>query len=64
MRRWRLALVAAVLVVMQVGYLAAWRPLGVVPALVLVLVVLVGLGGTASEALAVALIGGLALGCY
>jgi rod shape-determining protein MreD len=61
MRRVRLtALVAAGLAV-QLGFMPALRPLGVIPNLVLVLVVLVGLTGTATAALSVALVGGLLL---
>jgi hypothetical protein len=51
-------LVAAVMVV-QLGFVPALHPLGVVPNLMIVLVVLTGLAGTASAALTVALIGGL-----
>jgi hypothetical protein len=46
---------------LQVSLLPALRPLGVVPYLALVLVVLVGLEGTASLALAIAVAGGLVL---
>lgn len=61
MKPWWLAMAGAAAVLAQVGFMAAWRPLGAVPDLVLVLVVLVGLSGTASEALALGLAGGLAL---
>jgi Ca2+/Na+ antiporter len=60
MRWWFWLVVAAVLAV-QVAFIPALRPLGVVPNLALVLVVLVGLRGTASLALGVALAGGLLL---
>jgi hypothetical protein len=48
-------------VVLQLSLLPALRPLGVVPNLALVVVVLVGLEGTASLALVIAVAGGLAL---
>jgi hypothetical protein len=53
--------IAVACVLLQVGLLPALRPLGVVPNLMLVLVVLVGLEGTASAALALAVVGGLAV---
>jgi rod shape-determining protein MreD len=46
-------------ILLQLSWLPALRPLGVVPDLALVLVVLVGLEGTASQALLVAVAGGL-----
>lgn len=61
MRYWRLGLIVAVSVVLQLGLLAPMRPLGVVPNLLLGLVVLVGLSGSATAALAVAIICGLIL---
>jgi len=59
----RLALIALtiVAVVLQIGLLPALRPLGVVPNIMLVLVVLVGLEGTASAALTMAVVTGLAV---
>lgn len=59
--RWRFWLVAAVVLALQVAFLPALRPLGVVPNLALVLIVLAGLFGTASLALGVALVGGVLL---
>ncbi len=61
MRAARLILVAAVTLVVQVGFLAALRPFGVVPDAALALVALIGLTGTASTALLVGLVGGLAM---
>jgi rod shape-determining protein MreD len=61
MKRILLALLVAICVVLQVSLLPALRPLGVVPDLVLVLVVLIGMEGTASTALAAAVAAGLAL---
>ncbi len=58
---WRVWVVSAVVLGLQVAWLPALRPLGVVPNVALVLVVLVGLNGTASRALGVALVGGLLL---
>jgi len=46
---------------LQLSLLPGLRPLGVVPSLALVLVVLVGLEGTASQALVAAVTGGVAL---
>lgn len=50
-----------IVLVLQLSFLPALRPLGVVPDATLVLVVLVGLASTVSRALAVALVGGLLL---
>jgi cell shape-determining protein MreD len=61
MRSLRFGLLLAVVLVVQIGFMAALRPLGVVPNLVLVFVVLAGLLGTASRSLAAALVGGLLL---
>ena len=61
MRYWRLVIVVVAMIVLQLGLVPAVRPLGVVPNLLLGLVALVGLLGTASVALAVALAGGLVL---
>ena len=49
------------IVILQVGFIPALRPLGVVPNLVMVAVVLLGLEGTASQAVVAALAGGLVL---
>jgi hypothetical protein len=51
----------AVVVVTQLTLLPALRPLGVVPNAVLGLVALVGMEGTASEALAMAVVAGVAV---
>jgi hypothetical protein len=61
MKRFGLILLAVVSLLMQIALLPALRPFGVVPNLMLVLVVLVGLEGTASAALAIAVAGGVAL---
>jgi rod shape-determining protein MreD len=61
MKRTGLIALAVVGVILQLSLLPALRPLGVVPNLALVLVVLVGLEGTASQALVIAVAGGLAL---
>ncbi len=61
MRQWRFLLLLLPVLALQVGFMAAFRPFGVVPNLILVLAVLAGLMGTASLALGVALVGGLLL---
>ncbi|HSX02076.1 MAG TPA: hypothetical protein VLI05_02045 [Candidatus Saccharimonadia bacterium] len=61
MRLWRLYLVTILVLILQIGFIPALRPFGVVPDLALALVVSVGLAGTASAALAVAVAGGLLL---
>lgn len=61
MRRWGLVVLVVAGVVLQLSLLPALRPLGAVPSLMLVLVALVGLEGTASQALWVAVAGGLAM---
>lgn len=61
MKPWRLSLLILVVIILQVGFLPAWRPLGVVPDLLLALVLALGLYTTAGEALITALVGGLAL---
>ena len=61
MRRLGLIALTIVSIVLQVGLLPALRPLGVGPNLLLVVVVLVGLEGTASSALTIAVISGLAV---
>ncbi|HSX01473.1 MAG TPA: hypothetical protein VLF67_04510 [Candidatus Saccharimonas sp.] len=61
MRWWRLAILVVAVALLQVGLVPALRPLGVVPNLVLGLVVLVGIAGTATSALVVAVTTGLLL---
>ena len=61
MRRIMFAIVMGVVIGLQLGFVPAMRPLGVVPDLALVMVVLVGLMGTASRALVVAVVAGLLL---
>jgi rod shape-determining protein MreD len=64
MRSYRFVrLVAAVLLTvwLQAYFFAAWRPLGVVPNLLLLVVIYAGLARNASETVAVAVTGGLAL---
>jgi hypothetical protein len=60
-KRLGLILLAAVCVLLQTSLLPALRPFGVVPNLALAMVVLVGLEGTASMALTIAVLGGFAL---
>jgi len=60
-KRAGLVVLAIVSVIVQVSLLPALRPLGVVPNLMLVMVTLIGLEGTASSALAVAVAGGVVL---
>ncbi|MDF2460603.1 MAG: hypothetical protein K0S68_6 [Candidatus Saccharibacteria bacterium] len=59
MRRIALILSSLVIVMMQISLLPALKPLGVVPNIALAWVVLVGLEGTASSALAVAVASGI-----
>ena len=59
MRRWLLWIFCVLVVVAQVSLLPALRPLGVVPNAVLGLVALVGMEGTASEALVVGVVAGV-----
>src|SRR5471032_2090666 len=61
MKRVGLVVIAILAVLLQVSLLPALRPLGVVPNLMLVVVVLMGLEGTASVALVVAVVGGVAV---
>ena len=61
MKRIVCIVLAVAVVLLQMSLLPALRPFGVVPNLMLVFVVLMGLEGTASSALVVALAGGLAL---
>jgi hypothetical protein len=60
-RRLWLVVLAFVSILIQLGLLPALRPFGVVPNLMLVVVTLVGLEGTASSALTIAVAGGLAV---
>lgn len=61
MRRAVLIVVVGVLVVMQISLVPALRPFGVVPNVMLPVVIMIGLRSTVSQALAVALVGGLAM---
>jgi hypothetical protein len=61
MKIWLLWLLAAVVVVAQLTLLPALRPLGVVPNVLLGLVVLVGMEGTASEALVLSVAAGVVI---
>ncbi len=61
MRGATLTIIVGALLLVQVSFLAALRPLGVVPDLALVAVILVGLSQTVSRALIVGLVGGLLL---
>jgi hypothetical protein len=61
MRRVWFVVVVLLMVLVQVGLLPALRPFGVVPNVMLALVALIGLEGTASGALVVAVAGGLAM---
>lgn len=60
-RNYFLAIFAILTVALQVYFLGSWRPLGVVPNLLLIVVIYVGLIRTATETLAAALVGGLLL---
>ncbi len=61
MRRLVLLIGVAFALVLQVGFIPALHPFGVVPNIILALVVLVGLMGTATAALSIAVAGGLVL---
>src|SRR5471030_2509367 len=61
MKRLGLAVLAIISILLQVSLLPALRPFGVVPDLILVVVVLMGLEGTASAALVLAVVAGLIL---
>ena len=61
MKAWLLTIVAILIVLLQISFIPALRPLGVVPNIALVMIALVGLYGTASLALVLAISGGLAL---
>jgi cell shape-determining protein MreD len=61
MKRAILAVLAVIIFVLQLSFIPALRPFGVVPNLGIALIALVGLYGTASLSLTMAIIGGLAL---
>lgn len=61
MRRILLLVVLGLAIVTQVSLLPALRPFDAVPNLMLVLVILIGLRGTVSEALLLAVIGGVVM---
>jgi rod shape-determining protein MreD len=61
MKRVGLIVIFGALLLLQVTFVAALRPLGVVPDIVLIAVILIGLTSTVSEALIAALAGGLVL---
>ena len=61
MRRLLLLLVLAVAIATQISLLPTLRPFGVVPDIVLVLVLLLGLRSTVSQALILALVGGIVM---
>lgn len=61
MKRLGLAAVLILGLLLQISWLPALRPLGVVPDFALILIVLTGLEGTASMALGAAVAGGLVL---
>jgi rod shape-determining protein MreD len=58
---WRLIFISAVLALTQLGFLAAWRPLGLVPNLLLAALVGMSLRGTVRAVMFTAVICGLAL---
>jgi rod shape-determining protein MreD len=60
MKRVGLVALTVVGILLQLGFLPALRPFGVVPNILLVIVVLVGLEATSSQALVVAVCAGLA----
>ncbi len=61
MRNVLLAVVVVVAIFLQISFLPALRPFGVVPDIMLPIVVFVGLYGQASTALVVALAGGISM---
>lgn len=61
MRPVKLSVIAALAVIVQITYLAGWRPLGVVPNLALIVVTSLSLNASSSEALWVALGSGVVL---
>jgi rod shape-determining protein MreD len=60
LKRIGLVILTLVGILLQLGFLPALRPFGVVPNILLVIVVLVGLEATSSQALAIAVCAGLA----
>jgi rod shape-determining protein MreD len=60
-RNYALAVLAVLTVALQVYFFGNWRPFGVVPNLLLIVVIYVGLIKTATETLAAALVGGMLL---
>jgi rod shape-determining protein MreD len=61
MKPYKLTLLIIVVLMLQVGFLPAWQPLGVVPDLLLAVVICLALYTTATEALICAMVVGLAL---
>jgi rod shape-determining protein MreD len=54
-------LLSIALIMLQIGFVSALRPFGIVPNLILVIVIITGLQSTLSQSLTIAVIGGLAL---
>lgn len=61
MKAYKLIVLIILVILLQVGFLAAWRPFGVTPDLLLAVVISLALYTTASEALICAIAAGLAL---
>jgi len=61
MKAYRLTVLIIIVTLLQVGFLAAWRPFGVTPDLLLAVVIALALYTSASEALICAMVAGLAL---
>jgi rod shape-determining protein MreD len=61
MKPYKLTLLTIVVLMLQVGFLPAWHPFGVVPDLLLAVVICLALYTTATEALICAMVVGLAL---
>lgn len=61
MKPYRLAALIVFVTLLQVGFLAAWRPFGVTPDLLLAVVIALAFYTTASEALVCAMVVGLAM---
>jgi len=61
MKPYKLTILIIVVLMLQVGFLPAWHPLGVVPDLLLAVVICLALYTTATEALICAMVVGLAL---
>lgn len=61
MKTYKLIALIILVILLQVGFLAAWRPFGVTPDLLLAVVISLALYTTASEALICAITAGLAL---